>query len=155
MDVLSLDTQDEAFYFMNLCEKNKNILDSQNLIGGVTTQGKSRDKWYWVNSGDRVNYPLKFWSTEPDFANNNEWCLAVSTNYKGGWAFNDISCNDYRHKFFCQKLEDISTFRRNPRTFLFKQITQNNKRIKQKFVISNTNKLLFGNSLKFLHKIQG
>lgn len=110
MEFLSLETDVEAHFFLDMCKRNSNILNIQMLVGAMTTVGKSLDKWYWVTSGNRVKYPMSFNANEPNFDGNREWCLAVARNSKGEVGFNDIPCSGYPEGFFCQKLENLTEF---------------------------------------------
>ena len=104
MDTVSLDTVDEQNTFLNICNKNRAILDSSmTLIGGYTRTPRSTNDWYWVNSGNRVNYTLKFSQGQPDFAYDREYCLSVWG--KPSVSFNDVGCGPPENrKFFCQKI---------------------------------------------------
>lgn len=66
MEILSLETYDEAVNFMKLCEYNYYIMDTNTYIGGYTTQLKNPNTWYWVNSGRKIDYNLAFGLGMPD-----------------------------------------------------------------------------------------
>lgn len=108
MEFLSLDTEEEAHFFMDMCQQNYNELGTQMFVGAMTTVGKSLTNWYWVSSGNKVMYSLPFNVNEPNFNHNNEWCLATAKNSLGGIAFNDLPCSGYHERFFCQKLENLT-----------------------------------------------
>lgn len=102
MESLSLETKTETDNFFNLLTKNAPLLDELTHIGGVTTVLKANDKWYWVNSGKKVNYTMKFTPGTPDGAG---YCLSAQ---KRGteFYFKDIPCHtNYEMKFICQRDE--------------------------------------------------
>lgn len=102
---MSLETLNEANSFLTLCEQNIALFEDWTHIGAYTSVGKSLDKWYWVNSGKRVDYPLKFAVNQPDFAGASEFCLAMGKR-PGAFTFNDIYCSTYyESKFVCQKTD--------------------------------------------------
>jgi hypothetical protein len=104
MDIVSLDSKFEFDNFINtICLNLKGI---QFHIGAYTIEGKSLDKWYWASSGKRIDYSnfgSSFRPTEPNFKNNDEWCLAAVT-LENKCSFNDVPCTGYGEKFVCQKL---------------------------------------------------
>lgn len=105
MEVLSLESSDEQTLFLNMCDKNIQLFEDLTHVGAYNVVGKSTDKWYWVNSGKRVDFPLKFTAGQPDFAGNNEYCLAMGKRPKDFY-FNDITCFGYYElKFICQKID--------------------------------------------------
>lgn len=105
MEFLSLDTLEEANYFLDMCLKNPIPFEQFTHIGGVTLLGKSLDKWYWVNSGKRIDYSMKFLPGQPDFYASLEFCLALEKRPESFY-FVDIYCQGlYEAKFICQKNE--------------------------------------------------
>lgn len=103
MDVLSLDTEDEETHLLGLLESNSRLFTQWTYVGALTLVGGSRDNWYWVNSGNRVNYPITFGVDEPNFGNSNEFCLAVGKYSASEFYFNDMPCHEEtQYKFFCQ-----------------------------------------------------
>lgn len=105
METLSLETLDESNAFLNLCLNNANLFESHTHIGAVTTEGKSLNKWYWVNSGKRIDYSLKFLPGQPDFWASAEFCLGLEKRTESFY-FIDINCHGvYELKFICQKVE--------------------------------------------------
>lgn len=107
MDVVSLETREEMEKFVKLAALNKGLFDDYVHIGGTTTVGKSTNNWYWVNSGNRVQYTLPLLKEGNDFKNNNEWCLTVKTGPDGVLAFNDIDCNGSVYSLVCQKIRNV------------------------------------------------
>lgn len=108
MDVLSLETAAEADMFLGLCQANASFFEQWTHVGGITLAGKNRSTWYWVNSGKRIHYDLKFGHGQPDNAGNNEYCLSIGKGPDNIFYFNDITCYAiYEFKFICQKIEDF------------------------------------------------
>lgn len=103
MEFLSLETKSEADFFFGLCEKNiAHFTDEYTHVGAMTMTGKT--DWYWVNSGKRVDYQMKWFAGQPDFYASNEFCLAIKK--WGDFSFNDLNCfGAYESKFVCQKNE--------------------------------------------------
>lgn len=105
MEIVSLETLNEANSFFTLCDKNIGLFEEFTHVGGFTSVGKSLDKWYWVNSGRRIDFPLKFAPNQPDFAGNAEFCMSV-VKRPGGFVFSDVYCTTYyENKFICQKTD--------------------------------------------------
>lgn len=103
MEALSLENKVEADNFLNtILVKNTAQFEEFTHIGGVTTALKASDKWYWVNSGKKVNYTMKFHPGHPDGAG---WCLAVQKR-GNDFYFKDIPCHSsWEIKFICQRDE--------------------------------------------------
>lgn len=105
MEFLSLETLEEATFFLALSDKNIAHFDDLTHIGATTTVGRNPDKWYWVNSGKRIDFNLKYAPGEPNFAGNVEFCLSVGKN-PGNFMFHDLNCyGAYEKKFVCQKMD--------------------------------------------------
>lgn len=95
--------------FMNpiICfhDQNIHLFDQWTHVGGLTTVPKSKDHWYWMTSGNKVNYSLKFGSGQPDNAGGNEMCLSIGKQ-PGNFFFNDVNCYGmHQFKFICQTLQ--------------------------------------------------
>ena len=113
MDVLSLDCEAETEHFRNLCKINHKKLDQFTLLGGMNLVPKSKEHWYWVNSGEQIDHRIKFSIGEPNFNYDDELCLAI-VKFSAGllFLFNDVPCNykcyDYLStdlcRFLCQKI---------------------------------------------------
>lgn len=103
MDVLSLETLDEANHFLALCKQNSGYFDQWTHIGAITLYPKSTNSWYWVNSGKRVTYHLRFGPGQPDNAGGRELCLSIGKDPQN-FFFNDLNCyGSHEFKFICQK----------------------------------------------------
>ena len=115
MDVLSLDCEAETEHFRNLCKINHKKLDQFTLLGGMNLVPKSKEHWYWVNSGEQIDHRMKFNAGEPNFKNDNEFCLAIAKYSPAvNYFFDDVPCNstcddeyytsNYLCRFLCQKI---------------------------------------------------
>lgn len=102
MEFLSLETLQEQNSFFKLCENKADLFEDWTFIGGYTIEGKSLDKWYWVNSGKRIDYSLTFGHGMPDFGWNQEFCLCLGKQTKT-FFMNDALCQGFEKKFICQK----------------------------------------------------
>lgn len=102
MEFLSLETLEEQKSFLDLCEKKADLFEDWTFIGGYASEGKAVDKWYWVNSGKRADYALKFGSGLPDFGWNLEFCLCLGKQIKTFY-MNDCLCQGLEKRFVCQR----------------------------------------------------
>jgi hypothetical protein len=76
------------------------------FINGMTLVAKSRNDWYWVNSGQKISYVMPWWNDlQPDFYLDRQWCLALGPSNEGLFKFDDNNCSEIPQKFLCQKLE--------------------------------------------------
>lgn len=91
MDVLSLETEEEADDFLKLCHRQPELFEDLTNIGGMSLEGKSRDHWYWVKSGNRIVYPMKFAVGEPNNCGGQEYCLTIFKYRTQGFFYNDYS----------------------------------------------------------------
>lgn len=88
MDFVSLETAHEADSFLEICKNNAAFSPQYVHVGALTMVLKSPNEWFWVNSGNRITYQIK-WTK-----NNN--CL-----------FHDVECASPKHNiyqnFVCQR----------------------------------------------------
>lgn len=102
MELLSLDTLEEAQKFMNICVTNKLFVDRCFHIGGLTTVPSSKTEWFWVNSFKKVKYEMPWLPKEPNYLGKNEMCLSICKN-PGQCGYNDIPCSSSAElTFVCQ-----------------------------------------------------
>lgn len=102
MDFVSLDTLAEAQNFLKICRENAGYFGRWTHIGGITLEGASTESWYWVDSGNHINYTLNFGSGQPDNYGGNELCLSIGKYAGNQFYFNDIRC-EVTAVFVCQK----------------------------------------------------
>lgn len=102
LEFLSLETEAEASELLQLCSNNSETFDQHTHIGGITTSPKSLDEWYWINSYNRIDYPLRFRHDQPNNYGGDEFCLSLQKE-GNNFEFNDIKCYEsWREKFICQ-----------------------------------------------------
>jgi hypothetical protein len=102
LEFVSVDSIKESNHFLGLCEQNIGLFDLWTHIGGLTTVGGSRTEWYWVESGKKLNFNLKFGAGQPDNAGGDEMCLSLG-RAPGNFFYNDIPCYGvHAYKFICQ-----------------------------------------------------
>lgn len=104
MDVLSLDSEDEADHFLRLCQKKSEFFEICTYVGGITNTSFGSDGWFWWNSGERINFQIDWAENEPNFGSNHEYCLSiVQMDDTKAMKFNDMPCSGpYDRKFICQ-----------------------------------------------------
>lgn len=102
MDILEIDSKNEETSILNMCQRNIGIVDYVNYIGGIATKLKDAKSWYWVGSGNRIAYPMKWGPSEPDNQFPEEWCLAIK-NAPDGINMIDHTCDKTPYKFICQQ----------------------------------------------------
>lgn len=103
MDVLALDTLAEAMQFIKICKDNAGYFDQWTHIGGMTLKGRTTDQWYWVDTGNHINYTMAFGPGQPDNDGGKELCLSIGKCPGNNFCFNDIRCNERERSFVCQK----------------------------------------------------
>ena len=89
--------------FFQIC-KSSNAVKDWFYVGGMTEVERSLTEWYWVESGRKINFPIKFSPGEPNSSNDNvEKCLSVAIP-REEYGFNDVSCtaNKFNWSFVCQ-----------------------------------------------------
>jgi hypothetical protein len=110
MTLATLDSQAESDYLLPLYAQKAALFDVWTHIGGVASTGKSLTDWYWVGTGEKVNFPLKFGANLPDNIGGNEVCLVLAVT-SGSAYLNDAKCYEtIPYKFICQsKIYDTQT----------------------------------------------
>ena len=113
MEIISLDCETEAETFRNLFSKDHYFLafEENTLVGAMTLVPKSTEHWYWANSGEQIDFQIKFAAGEPNNFHNREFCLGLRKYLDGEvFFYNDITCSNayLEFKFLCQKIEPIS-----------------------------------------------
>jgi len=103
MEFVSLDTLAEADNMFNLCQSVADKFDHQTHVGAITIEPQNVNTWYWVNSGNRVDYDMKFDKlyNNPDNSGGIEYCLSLIK--RTDFSFNDLACYGHHEtKFICQ-----------------------------------------------------
>ena len=100
MDLVELQTQAEANYFLQLCPTILNLKHDYYHIGGSYI-GVGMNEFYWMTTGQRVGYPILYAEGEPNNYKNNEVFFTIHKEPQT-FKFNDIS-NFYMCPFICQR----------------------------------------------------
>lgn len=101
MELMSIETKEEEDNFNTICNPQLHLFGQYNHIGGLTTVGGTKDDWYWIHSGEKIQFPLAWPPGEPNFANSQK-CLALHKT-TGRFMYNDIDCyGRHQEKFVCQ-----------------------------------------------------
>jgi len=102
MEILSFQSSDEADHVMKLLKSK--LLPQEVVgyfIGAVTIKPGTRTSWYWVQSGKRVDFAMKFMAGDPNNGGDDEKCLSL-VHVNGNCSFNDSSCTLGGAYFLCQ-----------------------------------------------------
>lgn len=96
MKLLTLDTQAESNHFGQLFTSQPHLFESWTHIGGIVTQSKSKNDWYWYETGKKIDINLDFHPGEPNNSGDSEMCLSLDKR-QNKYKFNDTPCS---HRFF-------------------------------------------------------
>ena len=101
MDLVELPTEAEANYLLSL-------LTQQDLKGDVfhiggTYVGLGLNEFYWMTTGQRINYTMKYAPGQPDNSHGIEKYLSI-IEQPGSYMFNDIDNGINKWKFICQSI---------------------------------------------------
>lgn len=102
MNLMSLESDHEAQYFMKACENNSNSFEEITFIGATSELIDDNEKWFLTTTGKEVNYKLEFATLNINSDRNQ--CLAL---YKldGKFLYTKVNCNgNENQKFICQKV---------------------------------------------------
>lgn len=101
MELASLESQEEAEYFLASCEKNHEFFEEFSQIGGVLIL----ENWYWISSRQRLNFKLDFQRNKN--SRNDGECLQLVKRSERKFSFGRTECfsNCDAHKFVCQKTQ--------------------------------------------------
>lgn len=107
MDLLTLETSEEATNFLALCKANvKQFNGNAAYIGGVAPDLPAGNNWIWYESGEKVAFNFTWAPNQPDNKQTNENCLQIVLDDKtGNWAFADIGCYQLNSLFLCQEVK--------------------------------------------------
>jgi hypothetical protein len=102
MELATFETKEEEDFVLNLiASKWLNVMESQNFIGGTKI---GNDDWYWIPTGDLIDYKIRWRNGEPNNIEGNEKCLSIG-HYHSSFAVNDIDCYKSQRSFICEKYE--------------------------------------------------
>lgn len=103
MDIAIFETSSQMLAVREMCNNNASKLTKWLHVGGYTLIGGSPTDWYWVTTGERVAYAMKWNPSEPNNMNGVEQCLSLE-NYMYGYNYNDIDCYGHSDQFICEKV---------------------------------------------------
>ncbi|CAO1327705.1 unnamed protein product [Diamesa tonsa] len=101
MDLVELPTEAEANYFLSLCTQQELKGDFFHI--GGTYVGLGLNEFYWMTTGQRINYAMKYAPGQPDNLNGLERYLSV-VDQPGSFKFNDMDNGVTKWKFICQRI---------------------------------------------------
>ncbi|CAO1396958.1 unnamed protein product [Diamesa serratosioi] len=105
MNLVELQTEYEANNFLKMCADQK--LEYWYHIGGSAEGSSDRLDYYWMTTGEKVSYNLKYHPGEPNNAGGKERCLSVAKQ-PNKYEFNDTDCwQHFIWSFACQHVKDM------------------------------------------------
>lgn len=100
MDLVALESEHEADYFMKSCEKASLSFEELTHIGGVSDEGL--DNWYWISSNGKVTINLKLQKDKQNKTERN--CMQLVKSSKG-FSYGRTNCfSSELKKFICQEI---------------------------------------------------
>lgn len=103
MDLLALESEHEADYFLKSCEKSWASFEELSHIGGVSNSNDGRENWFWITSHKKVNFDLKLKEKKADMKSEQN-CLQL-VKQKIGFSYGRTNCfGSELKKFVCQKI---------------------------------------------------
>ena len=106
MDLVELPTEAEEEYFLAQCQKHISQILGTNYIVGASYVGVGQNKFYWMTTGEPIDYKLKFVPGQPDNFKGIEKFLSI-TKGREAYKFNDIDEHG-KHHFICQRITNNS-----------------------------------------------
>lgn len=101
LEILSLDSKKEHDEFLKQAVKSGSpIVGEWFATGGIATKTLSVSDWYWMNSGEHIDYNLKWAGGEPNGASERcLWLRKVGNDF----SFYDVGCEEGSNQsFICQ-----------------------------------------------------
>jgi hypothetical protein len=106
MQLATFDTKQEEDFVLDMIAQNwMNNMESQSFIGGTRI---GRDNWYWISTGEIVDYKIRWRNGEPNNLESNENCLSIG-HYHSTFAVIDIDCHKSTRSFVCERFEKTKT----------------------------------------------
>jgi hypothetical protein len=117
LELASFETREESDWFSDIFVASRQDIDpGWCFIGGMRMTNDaevSKTNWYWLNSGQKINYELTWDPQFPDNINGIQWCLCLSKSGRNATIYADIRCYNREESFICQKKELIHSCNRN------------------------------------------
>ena len=108
MKFVSLDSQAEADYFIPRFVQNLALIDLAAHVGGIATIARSATEWYWVETSQKVSFPIPWLAGQPDNYGNNEMCMTITKLSASSAAFADVPCSEtILRNFICQTVNYV------------------------------------------------
>lgn len=107
LEFVSLDTESEYYNFERLVTNYP--VNTYIYIGAMTTSPRN-NIWFWMNSGNQMTYPIKWWPGEP--TNTGEFCLMFERAGGNQLQAHDIDCSHRfeKAKIICQERQHSGVF---------------------------------------------
>ena len=94
MDLVELPTEAEANYFLRLCAQQELSGDYHHIGGSYV--GLGFNEFYWMTTGQRINYSMKYAQGQPDNVGGFEKYLSIQ-NQPGSYLFNVLQMRAVVH----------------------------------------------------------
>lgn len=102
-EIVSLEHPSEAHAVQKMCRENENIFDWNTHIGGYNINPGSKDSWYWISSGSKIDYTINWATDEPNNCCGGEYLMGLK---KPDFLFNDMH-NNHEATFICELKKDL------------------------------------------------
>ena len=108
MKFVSIDSQAEADYFIPRFVQNLALIEVSAHVGAIATIARSSTEWYWVETSQKVSFPIPWLPGQPDNYGNNEMCMTITKASVSSIFFNDIPCSEIiLRNFICQTVSYV------------------------------------------------
>ncbi|CAO1376641.1 unnamed protein product [Diamesa serratosioi] len=101
MDLVELTTQAEATNFLSLCAKNELKLNRNYYHIGGSRVGVGYKEFYWMTTGETIEYPMSFATGEPKKNDDNNYLTIQKA--PGAFKFKCTNSLNYQN-FICQRI---------------------------------------------------
>jgi hypothetical protein len=100
MNLVSIESDHEAKYFIKACENNSDSFEAMSHIGFTSEISNGNEKWFLTSTGKEVNYVFSGMSQ----LNDEDQCL-VLVKIDDKFSYARVSCyGSELHSFICQKM---------------------------------------------------
>lgn len=101
----SLDSQSEFDSFVKTFIKYSNQFEEFTHLGARTPFPGNKTEWFWLSSGQKVKFPIKWGANQPQSRNSGklEECLAIRKIWKD-YEFHDVDCYADAFKYLCHNI---------------------------------------------------
>lgn len=103
LEFVTIDTYEEQSDFLRLCTENSQYINPVIQIGVMTTTLRSND-WFWIHSGEKSPFPLRFAAGQPNNGGGLEYCGHIQF-ISGKFDIHDSNCySSSLYSFACQEI---------------------------------------------------